>query len=228
MPNCWLYSSKKPLVKFLFQRMSILTKMVSNDHKCCADSKNINIMGFIPYIEMCTHFAHLCWHAQSFFGACLRTSHPTHKMLVWYLNDDLFGYALYIKFALLNQVIQGYIRLIFSYMCLVHYLTLESPCEYPESPSGASSCPNWFISVWPLRGKSGHLKATLVLWGTLQVCMNLCFVYFGTKFCFANISAPSHKIGSEFKIYIWISVFRRIKSLEICLLVLEILNKQTF
>ena len=55
-------------------------------------------------------------------------------------------------------------------------------------------------------------------------------VYSGILFLFCKHLSPlkEHKVGSVFKIYIWISVFRRKNSLEINLLVLEISNKQTF
>ena len=80
-----------------------------------------------------------------------------------------------------------------------------------------------------VRVELGHLKAILVLWGTLQVSMNMNLSISEPNFVL-QISQSPNIAQKWFCIpYIWILVFRRKKNdLEICSLIPEILNKQAF
>ena len=102
--------------------------------------------------------------------------------------------------------------------------TLRGPQGPQVAPTGLSG------GVWPTQGPVGasqsHSDAVRTTSGQYEYVL----VYFGTRFCFANISAPknSTKLALYSK-FTYRSLFSEEKNgLEICLLVLEILNKQTF
>ena len=102
--------------------------------------------------------------------------------------------------------------------------TLRGP-QWPHvAPTGLSR------GVWAIQRPVGASQGHSVSLRTTSGQYEYVLVSFQNPVLFCKYLSPlkSHKIGSVFKIYIWISVFREKNGLEICSLVLEILNKQTF
>ena len=82
--------------------------------------------------------------------------------------------------------------------------------------------------IGPVKSPSVHLKTTLVMCGQLKFSVNM-YLSTTTTFCFVNFSV--HENSTKLVLYskfTYESQFSEKSSLEICLLVLEILNKQTF
>ena len=82
--------------------------------------------------------------------------------------------------------------------------------------------------MYNFRAQLGHHKATLMLWGSLQVSKKMtCLCRNFILFCKYLSPLDLHRNGSIFMLYIWISVFRRKNCLEIYFSVAEICKKQS-
>ena len=104
----------------------------------------------------------------------------------------------------------------------------RGPSEIPDGATGGPESLSGYDrgSQEPVRSSQGHSGTVRTTSGQYDYVL----VYSGTSFCFVNISAPynSTKLVLYLKFAYGSQFLEEKNGLDICVLVLEISNKQTF